>query len=198
MNPERMETRIQEIRTLLSHIESELSLLEAGASQAFRATTTDDLTGCLRRNAFLEAAGKLAAEDSRSENEVFAVFMLDLDHFKAINDKHGHAVGDEVLSRVGSMLERFSTLRCAIARWGGEEFAIAFRGTSSEAAMLSECVRSQIEAMLFRENCTLTASIGYASTQGENDSIDLGNLLEEADQALYQAKNSGRNKVCVA
>jgi diguanylate cyclase (GGDEF)-like protein len=125
--------------------------------------------------------------------------MLDIDHFKTINDTWGHAIGDEVIrALVNASLEHLRG-NDVLGRLGGEEFAVLLRGTSGEnAARVAEALRQhlegcRIETMSDNGPVTFTVSLGVAKLSPNDDSpLD---ALERADQALYKAKNSGRNRV---
>jgi two-component system cell cycle response regulator len=159
---------------------------------------TDPLTGCLNRRSLLE---RLEGEFERSRRYGLAlsILMVDLDHFKEINDVHGHLAGDDVLRRVGALLRAQLRNVDTVARYGGEEFVAVLPETSFDGALvLAERIREAIaEAKFVHEEIefTVTASVGVAApnkdaTQTPQD------VLAAADEALYRAKNSGRNQVC--
>jgi diguanylate cyclase (GGDEF)-like protein len=127
--------------------------------------------------------------------------MIDLDLFKQINDKHGHKVGDWVLKKLSELCHRTLREVDIIGRVGGEEFAILLPATDSQEAFeVAERLRSVIsEARVLLEGnlpVQFTVSIGISSLLSKNDNFDV--LLSYADKVLYAAKESGRNKVCVA
>lgn len=167
--------------------------------EAQHAATTDPLTGLMNRRAFLAA---LDVEQSRSERQGYpmSLLLLDLDHFKTINDTCGHAVGDQVLAAVGSLLVREARKTDYVGRWGGEEFVVLLSGSDEEGARIgAERIRAAIEAM---QVCTETghpvpvrASIGVSLLE-VNDTPEV--LMARADRAMYQAKSSGRNRISVA
>jgi diguanylate cyclase (GGDEF)-like protein len=120
--------------------------------------------------------------------------MMDLDHFKAINDRYGHPMGDEVLRRIGAQLAASVRVEDIVCRYGGEEFAIVAPNISTGALVLADRLRSAIEQMSFSfggNEVKVTVSIGVASCEETPDST----LLNQADAALYRAKQSGRNRV---
>jgi two-component system cell cycle response regulator len=130
--------------------------------------------------------------------ESFSVLMIDIDHFKQINDEHGHPVGDVVLRDVAHLLK--DTLRTvdAVGRYGGEEFlAVLPHTTSEEAVQTAERVRQRVEQHGFKvqdKTLKVTISIGVATYPGGH-ADSASTLIREADQALYRAKDAGRNRV---
>jgi diguanylate cyclase (GGDEF)-like protein len=159
--------------------------------------TVDPLTKVLNRGALEEA---LYAQLGRGES--FAVMFVDLDHFKSINDKFGHDVGDAVLREVGGYLKRAIRGNDVAGRYGGEEFVVCLSGCDLQVApKVAERHRQMIEALTFpKENHPerVTASIGVAVFDPENPDASLSALLKRADTSVYQAKHKGRNRVVVA
>lgn len=159
----------------------------------------DSLTGLLNRRAFYEHAGQmLRTAHRRRENT--ALLMLDLDHFKRVNDRYGHGEGDHVLKKVAAALLATARENDIVARVGGEEFVVAMLGASeAESIAAAERLRAAIAAMKGLKS-PITASIGATSLPPQVSKRDtskiLAELLNQADQALYAAKNSGRNQVC--
>ncbi|RYE94085.1 MAG: GGDEF domain-containing protein, partial [Oxalobacteraceae bacterium] len=152
--------------------------------------TVDSLTGLLNRYAFFDQAQVLRERDAR-----LTLLMLDLDHFKRINDRHGHATGDEALRLFAHTVRTTLAGRGVIGRLGGEEFALALASPLDEALVLAEQVRSAVAAVSLPTSeaaCVVTVSIGVAVLQ-RNETIAAG--LARADQALYEAKRAGRNQV---
>jgi diguanylate cyclase (GGDEF)-like protein len=126
--------------------------------------------------------------------------MIDLDHFKKLNDRHGHAYGDRVLRAVGERISNAIRADDTPARYGGEEFAVLLRRADPKQAVeVAERIREQIGAMSGEElgvNERVTVSIGVAVA--DSHITDPTSLLEAADAALYQAKRDGRNRVVLA
>jgi len=123
----------------------------------------------------------------------FAVIMMDIDHFKLVNDSHGHHVGDEVLQAMAQILRERTRDADALARLGGEEFVIVCRHSKIQAAVeTAERIRAAIASHHFPGVGQATASFGVAACC-EGDTTE--HLLERADAALYRAKNGGRNRV---
>ncbi len=160
----------------------------------------DDLTGILNRRAFRTLAQERRL--STSGNASLVLMMLDIDHFKRINDEFGHFGGDEVLRSVAQLVE--AKLRCGdiFARAGGEEFWLLSSAIApAEAAAVAERLRIAVEAhrvKLAEGTVRLTVSIGVAVFSRDQVGADLRAALERADIALYQAKTFGRNRVIVA
>ncbi len=161
-----------------------------------RLATTDPLTGANNRRHFIEQA---AAELTRSRRygSPLAVVMIDVDHFKRINDTYGHDAGDEVLRRMVDCC--LQTLRSSdiFGRFGGEEFAAVLQESSQETA-LQTCARlakklAKMKIRTPRGEISLTVSIGLTMLSGPDQSIDA--LLKRADNALYEAKKAGRNRM---
>jgi len=154
---------------------------------------TDLLTGVGNRRRLDEA---LAAEVKRSKrfNHSLCLLIVDLDHFKNVNNHYGHAMGDEVLKRLVALLSEHCRQSDLIARSGGEEFVILLPGTSLEnAAACAERIRQQLGAQpLVRQVGRITASFGVAMRAESEESDD---LMRRADQALYRSKKEGRNRV---
>ncbi len=155
--------------------------------------TRDPLTSCMNRRTFFEAF-ETCWNEAKSKQTPLSVIMLDVDHFKSVNDTHGHAAGDLVLRGVGEALQALTDDESdVVCRYGGEEFSILMPGASvEEACGLANYVREHIESMVF-ENFQVTASFGVSELSfGAADSHE---LLEQADKSLYVAKRGGRNRV---
>ena len=165
-----------------------------------RLATTDGLTGLINRRAFAQEL-KLELDRAKRTGTPTSLLLLDLDHFKAINDKHGHAAGDAVLVAVAKTLQRESRVYDLVARWGGEEFIIALPVTDAESARLvAERLREAIANLVVKsqagESMPLTVSVGTAQLEPGTESLD--ELVDRADRAMYRAKVGGRNRVCKA
>jgi diguanylate cyclase (GGDEF)-like protein len=155
--------------------------------------TTDELSGLLNRRAFLAVLERELQPCERRQGQA-AVLLIDLDHFKSINDDHGHQVGDEVIRRVGQLLWINTREMDAVARYGGEEFVMLLKGTTlQDAKPIAERLRTQIEAMAgLPEPIRITASIGVA-IKIPDDTV--ASILKRSDEALYLAKRTGRNRI---
>ncbi|WP_046079483.1 GGDEF domain-containing protein [Halomonas sp. HG01] len=155
----------------------------------------DDLTGLLNRRAGMARLEEEIARSHRQDSPL-CVAIVDLDHFKQINDRHGHATGDEVLAGVAELVQ--ANLRCydILARMGGEEFLVILPGvTHAQAHETLERLRTRVaSASLGRSALAVTLSAGIASLRADDASHV---LLERADRALYRAKQDGRNRTLV-
>jgi diguanylate cyclase (GGDEF)-like protein len=161
------------------------------------AASTDPLTGLSNRRAFLEYAQKLIGRCARNGQPV-TLLMFDLDHFKSINDRFGHAIGDEALKLFARTASANMRIDDAIGRLGGEEFAAVVPGDAGVAAGIAERIRIAFETVGVRINeheLYATVSIGAAWT-AENIVVD--KVLHAADMALYRAKEGGRNRLVLA
>ncbi|WP_420413347.1 sensor domain-containing diguanylate cyclase [Roseibium sp.] len=161
-----------------------------------RIASVDDLTAILNRRAFLEAANTEVQRFRRSKRPFTAV-MIDIDNFKLINDRNGHAVGDDVLKKFTEIIGGALRAVDVFGRVGGEEFCMILHNTSMEDAMLvSERLRQKIvdECQFDDIEQTITCSMGLAVVVRED--VEFSTLMQRADMALYNAKSTGRNK-CV-
>jgi len=162
------------------------------------AANTDALTGLLNRRAFLESARDLCVYQGKRDAPV-TLMMFDLDHFKSVNDRFGHAVGDEVLQLFAQSARTSMRANDIIGRIGGEEFAAIVPGRLDIAMRIAERIRASFEtvgARLGERQIGATVSIGLASAC--EPIMEIGPLLAHADAALYRAKNDGRNRVFAA
>lgn len=157
--------------------------------------STDKLTGLLNRHAFTILIDKLLAEYRRAPRPI-SMLVVDIDHFKRINDEHGHQIGDEVLTTIARRLESGLRESDLAVRWGGEEFLLLLKGCDrNEALRIAENLRESISAQpidIQGITLNLTISIGVSEFNGK-ESPD--QTVDRADTALYKAKNAGRNRV---
>ena len=153
---------------------------------------TDRLTGQWTRRKFEEVALQAIARAERY-GEPLSLIFLDLDHFKKINDQHGHDVGDKVLSALAQRLRSHLRKTDGLCRWGGEEFVILMPHTElGDACEIAEKLRSQTASTPLHEDLWVTASFGVSQWQPMQT---LGQLVDSADRLLYRAKQGGRNRV---
>ncbi|MEN2394959.1 GGDEF domain-containing protein [Pseudomonas halotolerans] len=170
--------------------------MEQANSISTRAAQTDELTGLKSRRAFFEHAQQLYDECKANRVGLCAV-MLDMDHFKRINDTYGHQVGDQVLREMGVVISSSFRATDIHGRLGGEEFAILLPDTSIEVAtQIAEQLIDTIAGLMIEPVQCISASLGVASTEACKK--DLHSLMNDADKALYRAKALGRNRVAVA
>jgi len=152
----------------------------------------DQLTKLYNRHYLLEVAGHKVARAIRHKGAL-SLLMIDIDHFKSINDTYGHPVGDLVLKKISEQLQKKSRAEDVVARFGGEEFVILMDQCDLALAEIkaNELLKNIEEAR--PNDLVVTASIGVAQLEGESDNFDA--LLKRADTAVYQAKEQGRNRV---
>ncbi|WP_323794746.1 sensor domain-containing diguanylate cyclase [Nisaea sp.] len=160
----------------------------------------DPLTRLLNRRSFEKLA---KAEEKRAQRDKTSLSFLfiDIDHFKDVNDRHGHGAGDVVLKELGRIASQSLRGMDLICRWGGGEFVGILPNTDFDGAKaVAERIRRAIEDNRFilpsGASISVTASIGIS--HAANDAVDVNNLIEKADKALYQAKRAGRNRVSFA
>jgi diguanylate cyclase (GGDEF)-like protein len=190
---ERRLAQLVDERTL--ELEQQKARLRHQAEEFARQAREDALTGISNRRAFDEALAREFGRARRNDAPL-SIAIVDLDHFKQINDRLSHAVGDEVLKRVAQRLKADSRGFDVVARWGGEEFALLLPETTLAAATATcERLRESLMALDLRDidpSLRLTASFGVAEAAGADTHH---RLLHHADQALYRAKAKGRNRV---
>ena len=158
---------------------------------------TDPLTGCLNRRA-LETRLRAELRQAKRRANTLAILAIDLDHFKEINDTHGHPFGDLVLTDLAAIMRMTARDTDAVARLGGDEFIVVLPDTGWEGALIfAERMRRRVDEHTFasaKASMRLTISVGVALARG-TDAISPAMLLQEADQSLYKAKSAGRNRV---
>ncbi|WP_426135853.1 diguanylate cyclase [Pseudomonas sp. PWP3-1b2] len=170
--------------------------MERAHNISTRAAQTDELTGLMNRRAFFEHAQLLYAQ-CRDNQQPLCALMMDMDHFKNINDTYGHQAGDQVLRQIGGVISASFRQSDLYGRLGGEEFAVLLPNTSLETARgIAEQLVKAIAGLVAEPVHGLTASLGVASIRGLDQ--DLHSLMNTADKALYRAKALGRNQVAVA
>jgi diguanylate cyclase (GGDEF)-like protein len=190
------------LRRALDDLERSRAQVEATNRALHRAATRDPLTDCLNRRAFAESATPILHASRVPGGPPAAALLLDIDHFKSVNDRFGHAVGDQVIRAVGETLGAGLRGQDLVSRHGGEEFAVLLPGCDARAASaIADTLRRRIA-----EHCrqtlgqslpdlSVTVSIGVSDTRLGGQTLDA--LLDEADTALYRAKRGGRNRVVV-
>jgi diguanylate cyclase (GGDEF)-like protein len=187
------------LQALNESLRSEAEQRTRLAEELFRMATTDQLTGALSRRRLFDLGNYEIAKTTRSQDPL-TILLLDLDHFKKINDSHGHSVGDDVLRHFAQIASGIIRKTDIFARYGGEEFVILLPNTAAEAGQ--EIAERLLATLAGTPLCippitiTVTASVGLAQVQPGDEELE--QVLLRADSALYEAKRSGRNRVIVA
>lgn len=181
------------LRQMLAKLERSRDQIERQNNELRHLATRDPLTGCLNRRAVFEILEHQFASKVRYEQPLGCI-MVDIDHFKSFNDEHGHAVGDDVLKMVASALRETLRNADALCRYGGEEFCIVLptldvEGTTQAAERFRQAVSS-----CKVHDLSVTASFGVSAI--ELGATDPQELIQQADEALYAAKRTGRDRVC--
>lgn len=172
-----------------------LMLREKTELELLQAARTDELTGLFNRRAFFSHAQLAMGFASRAWSPV-SFLMLDVDHFKQLNDQFGHPAGDAALRALARAVELCVRPQDVLGRLGGEEFGLLLVCPTDNALAVAERIREQVERLQVAElpGCSMTVSIGVASLQAV-EGWDVEQLMQEADRQLYQAKLRGRNQV---
>lgn len=196
---EQLETVLQEKEKVLAELQKindeiqlkQLRLTEIN-NHLILASNTDTLTGIFNRKYMQETLVQLVYQFWKT-GAVFSLLLLDIDHFKSINDTYGHLVGDQVLMKLASLLKEHAQKEYTAARYGGEEFVILLPGLAEEEAIqVAEQVRMTVEETQWEEIDGLTISVGVSTSAGKDDQLS---MLKKADDALYTSKHNGRNRV---
>lgn len=172
--------------------------LTAAQTALTLAAETDALTGVANRRSFMVQA-ELAFANARAGGKGFSVLMLDIDHFKIINDTYGHSLGDEVIHDVAQACKTALRGSDCFARFGGEEFIALLPLTDSDGATaVAEVLRKTVASLAFAHSTppSVTVSLGVASYLASSEGLH--DILNEADRQLYAAKAAGRNRTMVA
>jgi diguanylate cyclase len=194
-----MRNSVEALQSKVSASQDEIERLRGELERTRGEVLTDPLTGILNRRGFDQKLASLLAEPS-APGSSHCLVMFDIDHFKKVNDTHGHLMGDRVIQAVGEILRTSVTHAShAAARYGGEEFAVLLPATTAEqCARLADTVRTRTKAMKIRNRTTqevlltVTISGGVAALrQGD----DAASLISRADAALYRSKQAGRDRV---
>lgn len=175
--------------------------LERARAEAHHLANTDLLTGAFNRRRWIDIAERELRRAATARVPV-VLLVLDVDHFKRVNDAHGHHVGDDVLKTVAEACRDALRPLDALARWGGEEFVMLLPETTLvDGIRVAERVRTAVATRVIQRgdvSLQLTASIGVVGAPESADTYDLDRLVHLADGAMYAAKQSGRNRVDVA
>ncbi len=164
--------------------------------QLYELATTDDMTKLFNRRHFLELAQRELNQLHRANN-MAVILMIDIDHFKNVNDNHGHAAGDEAITNIANILTGDLRDYDIVGRVGGEEFAMFLPNSNVEIAhQIAERVRLKVaESTTLYQQTSIKLTVSIGLTARLEDENDIGNMINRADKALYKAKNSGRNSV---
>lgn len=185
--------------TLQRELAKKNAELERLNAEVRRLSIMDELTGIFNRRGFFEIGQREVDRAKRAAAPLSAI-MLDLDHFKQVNDVHGHAAGDKVLTEVAARCGRRLRKSDLLGRYGGEEFAVLLPDTPLERALgVAESLRRAVEeeaVIAGGVSLEQTISLGVAAMNAETSGLD--DLLAQADMALYRAKESGRNRSCAS
>lgn len=199
----RLSTSLEEmVQTRTSELHQALEQLETANAILDKASLTDSLTQVANRRSF-DKQTEIEHKNATRGGYPLSLIMIDIDHFKKINDTHGHQSGDQVLQEVAKILCSFATRsRDNVFRYGGEEFAIMLYNTALPGAIIvAEKIRSAIETTpltLQDELCTITISAGvsvYDPREADTLLCDMDELIRQADSNLYRAKTNGRNRI---
>lgn len=195
-----MNAPIKTMDVVVAELERSLAETQAKYKLLLSIVDTDELTRLLRRGAFMRRLRNLL-QTSAAEGKEVNVMMIDVDHFKHVNDRYGHQTGDVVLERVSQLISQYVRPQDLAGRYGGEEIIVAMEGSRAEAAKIAENIRAAVEAHTMKTvdstaEFNVTLSVGVASTHQFKHEADV--LIGHADEALYRAKNTGRNRVVEA
>jgi diguanylate cyclase len=197
-----MRNSAQALQQQVASSRQEIEQLQAELGRVRDEALLDPLTRVLNRRGFDQRLAAMLEQPSEPGRE-HCLIMLDIDHFKKVNDTHGHITGDRVIQALGEVLRASAAgENCAVARYGGEEFAVLVPQTTlTHSAALAEAIRQRTKALKIRNRktqdvlLTVTVSAGVASLRASEDAIS---LIGRADAALYVSKQSGRDRVTCA
>jgi diguanylate cyclase (GGDEF)-like protein len=177
-----------------------LAMAKERAEQSHKtAAMVDPLTGLVNRRGFFQESARVARRQAENP-QLVAVLLVDLDNFKSINDRFGHAVGDKVLQIFAETATQTVRPSDSVGRLGGEEFAAVLHNVGRERALvIAERMRSAFaEATSMVDGCAIGATASVGMVMCDRPEFDVQELLVQADKALYEAKERGRNRVEVA
>jgi diguanylate cyclase (GGDEF)-like protein len=188
----------QQLLDTVAQLEMAKTQIEERSRELKHLADHDQLTNALTRRAFLQRAQQIFLQ-AMNRSAMMSCIMVDIDHFKSINDSYGHLVGDQVIHRLADILHEKVGTQDLVCRYGGEEFCLLIRGDVVHTQAVAETLRAELEtscgpAVIPGGKFRVTASYGVASL--EFGAGTLAEVIKQADQALYLAKSSGRNRVC--
>jgi diguanylate cyclase (GGDEF)-like protein len=181
------------LHDMLAELESAKHHVEKQNKELHFLATRDSLTGCYNRRSFNQKFGDIFRQATLQQEKLSCV-MCDIDHFKLVNDTYGHAAGDEVIVMVAKVLQESIPEGADVARYGGEEFCVMLPGVNVfDAKKIAELLRRRISEGVCGNNIRITGSFGVAGlSQG---AANMSELIKHADEALYESKKTGRNRV---
>jgi len=188
-----------QFKEMVSNLRKKQQEIDKVHEQLEQQATTDELTGFYNRRFLYNIYPKLWSEANRQRKSL-GVILADIDHFKIVNDTHGHLIGDEILRQFAAIINQCSRVSDFLIRMGGEEFLVlTFEGIDS-AQILAEKIRSRLERTPMQTSngeIRITCSFGIAQAEISDGKDSLSAVLRRADLALYRAKDSGRNRVAI-
>lgn len=187
----------ESLRLTTSQLQSANDEIQKKNAELFRLATRDPMTDCLNRRAFFDLGGA-QKDQCNLLGQPVAVIMCDIDHFKSFNDRYGHAIGDEVIKAVAGIYNTAAAEVGLACRYGGEEFCVMLpNGDETQALAFAETLRKRVQdtagdGIDYEPRLSITSSFGVAVTRTTRLTLD--QLIDQADQALYLSKRSGRNR----
>jgi diguanylate cyclase (GGDEF)-like protein len=189
------------LQRALGDLEASKDQIEQQNQELKKRAYIDPLSGCFNRRAFFERVEPLfQSVAAGGAGERLVCIMCDIDHFKSFNDKYGHAVGDLVIQQVAAAIARSLRTDDILCRYGGEEFCMILPSPEGDGTEVGERIRARIEkeagsGVRTIDGLRVTSSVGVALFESGDPLHSVSELIEQADQALYSAKKTGRNKV---
>ena len=200
-NTSSMQVAMSQMKQQLNSTKQEITGLQDRLEVVSLEAITDPLTGLMNRKGFMTAIEKAVAEFGSSESPL-SLLILDIDHFKNINDTYGHSVGDKVIKVVADSITKYTRGKDTACRYGGEEYAVLLPETEQKGALIvAEKIRRMIETIKLKKTGSgeslsrMTISVGIASFVS---GLNINDFIDKADAALYQSKNSGRNQCTIS
>jgi diguanylate cyclase (GGDEF)-like protein len=192
-----LQEALESARTYQAELEEHQSRLRRLNMQLHAQAITDPLTGLYNRLALTQQLNQAVARAKRAD-EPISLLLIDVDHFKSFNDTYGHLAGDDALRRLAEIIRSTAREADSAARYGGEEFVVVLPATAAEgAATVAERIRQAVQRAQWTHRA-ITISIGVVTRQAGHLRCSAELLFEDADQALYRAKNDGRNRIVIA
>ena len=188
-----------QFKDMVSNLRRQQQEIEKVHEKLEQQATTDELTGFYNRRFLYNIYPKLWSEANR-QRKTMGVILADIDHFKMVNDTHGHLTGDEILKQFATIINQCSRVSDFLIRMGGEEFLVLTSEGIESAQILAEKIRSRLERTPMQTSSgeiRITCSFGIAQAEISDGKDSLSAVLRRADLALYRAKDSGRNRVAI-